>query len=60
MKFIKMERGDKMKKLPKLKHYKLNKSTDSAPSVPLGDGVQPPTHQSGDELSEPKIHLYQH
>ena len=39
-----------MKKLPKLKHYKLKKSTDPTPTATPADGVQPPTPQSGDAI----------
>ena len=36
----------------KLKHYKLKKSTDSAPSATPADGVQSTTPQSGDAISD--------
>jgi len=42
-----------MKKLPKLKHYKLKKSTDPAPTATKADGAPGATApQSGDAISE--------
>ena len=42
----------KISKLKKLKHYKLKKSTDHAPTAAPADGAQPPTPQSGDAITE--------
>jgi len=42
----------KLHKRLKLKHYKLKKSTDPAPSATPVDGVQSTTPQSGDAISD--------